>query len=97
MTQREPEFDDDDVADLLAHVALDRSTGRYGESLEDAMSEKADLDYTQPDAIRFIPKVRVNHAEAAVERFRKELGEDVPAGAQFYVERRTFDLPADAG
>lgn len=89
--QREPEFDEDDVNQLLALQAIRRDTGRYGESLSEAMSPQAHPNYTEPDAIRFIPHVRVNHAEEAIELYKEQHKEELPRGATFWVERKTFE------
>ncbi|WP_223690112.1 hypothetical protein [Leifsonia poae] len=88
---REPEFTDDDVTDLVGARTLERETGRYGESLPEAFSDEAAPEYYGRGAIRYLPKYRVNQAEAAVERLRKEHKDDLPDGASFYIERVTYD------
>jgi len=89
--QREPEFDEDDVNQLLALQAVRRDTGRYGESLADAMSPQADPNYNEPDAIRYIAHERVNQAEAAVELYKEQNKDELPRGAVFWVERKTYE------
>jgi hypothetical protein len=87
ITTREPEFSDEDVALLLAHMADVRDTGRYGESLAEATSDRADpMNYDAPDRIGYVVGHRVNHAEAAVDLYRDE-HKDLPKGAALFVER----------
>ncbi|MDN4595900.1 hypothetical protein [Leifsonia virtsii] len=93
ITTREPEFTDDDVALLLAHMAEVRDTGRYGERLSEATSDRADpTNYEALDRIGYVVGHRVNHAEAAVELYREQ-HKDLPMGAALYVERVDYSQP----
>jgi hypothetical protein len=87
ITTQEPEFSDDDVALLLAHMANARDTGRYGESLSEATSDLTDPMIYGDTAVRYVAGHHVNHAEAAVEQYREEHKDDLPKGAAFFVER----------
>lgn len=87
ITTQEPEFSDEDVALLLAHMANAHDIGRYGEALSEATSDRADPNnYDIPDRIGYVVGHRVNHAEAAVELYREE-HKDLPKGAALFVER----------
>lgn len=90
ITLREPEFNDEDVVELLALRELHRETGRYGESLAEAYSDAASPTYYGPGAIRFVAKWRVNYAEAAVEAAQAAAKDDIPAGAAWYVDRESY-------
>lgn len=88
ITTREPEFSDDDVELLTAHLANARDTGRYGESLSEATSDLADPTIYGDTAVRYVAGHHVNHAEAAVEQYREDHKADLPKhGAAFFVER----------
>lgn len=90
VVSREPEFSEDDVAALLALRVVQRDTGRYGESIEEATSAEADPNYYGDHAVRFIVSHVVNQAEAAVERYRKANEDAIGDGAVFRVETKRY-------
>lgn len=90
IVQREPEFDENDLEMLTAHMLIKMDTGQYGESISEATSEKADPTYTGADAVRYSAGYRINHAVAAVDLLRENT-KDLPKGAEFFVERETFE------
>lgn len=83
-------MDPEQVDWMIALDEVERDTGQYGESLEEAMSEKADPNFYGDGAVRFAAKQLVNHAEAAVELYREQNKDNLPPGAVFTVERKTY-------
>jgi len=81
------EYDEDEIAEMLAYQTLERETGALGENVAEATSPAASPSYYGPGAVRYIAHHRVNQAEAAVELYQETNKDDLPRGAQFYVER----------
>lgn len=78
-----------DRALLIALGRVEKNTGRYGEWLPDATSDKADLNYYEPDMLRFaVQGPFTNHAEKmaldAEKQYRKEAGEKANLNGMFW-------------
>lgn len=78
-----------DRALLIALGRVEKNTGRYGEWLPDATSDKADLNYYEPDMLRFaVQGPFTNHAEKmaldAEKQYRREAGEKANLNGMFW-------------
>lgn len=74
---------------VVALGRVERNTGRYGEWLPDATSERADPTYYEDDAVRFIPRGPfTNQAEKAAQdaekQYRKAAGDDANLNGMFW-------------
>ena len=74
---------------VVALGRVERNTGRYGEWLPDATSERADPTYYEDDAVRFIPRGPfTNQAEKAAQdaekQYRKATGDDANLNGMFW-------------
>jgi hypothetical protein len=74
---------------MIALGRVERNTGRYGEWLPDATSERADATYYQDDAIRYVPHGPfTNWAEKAAQDaqkvYKKAEGEDANLNGMFW-------------
>ena len=74
---------------MIALGRVERNTGRYGEWLPDATSERADPTYYEDDAIRYVPVGPfTNQAEKAAKdaeaAYRKAAGENENMHGMFW-------------
>lgn len=74
---------------MIALGRVERNTGRYGEWLPDATSERADPTYYEDDAVRFIPRGPfTNQAEKAAQdaekQYRKASGDEANLNGMFW-------------
>jgi len=81
---------------MLAEVALEADTGRYGESLTEAMDPGADPSDYSSGFVYVAHGPRTNWAERAAaeaeEEYRRNLpeGERMPAGLSWTVTKQTY-------
>lgn len=89
-----PDFDRDLV---VALGRVERNTGQYGEWLPDATSVRADPEYYEDDAIRYMPAAHTNYAAKAArdaEDAAKKAEESGNFNGKFWsVELREFGTP----
>lgn len=74
---------------MIALGRVERNTGRFGEWIPDATSEKADLNYYEADRIRFavqgpFTNVVEKMAADAEKAYRKDAGEHANTSGMFW-------------
>jgi hypothetical protein len=84
------DYSEDEIAEMLAWQEILQDTGKYGESIAEATSARANPTYTGPGAIRYIADHTVNYAEQAAEIYRKQHQDDMPPGAVIYLDRKEY-------
>lgn len=89
VTTREPEWDDEQLGLALAFAEFMRDMGPNGEQLVDATSPKADPNYYELDAIRYVAHGPfTNWAEKrrldAIDQYKKAAGDNANLNGMFW-------------
>lgn len=93
---REPEFDDEQRAWLLAFQRHDADVGSHGELLSEATSERAEPNYYGEGSIRYVANGPfTNQAEKAFrdaqDAYKRDAGENANLNGMFWtVEKKTY-------